>query len=91
MATQNTISQSLKSIVPGLALLLACANPLDEAGAQFSQLLCALTGELFKFLPCLLTGAVQSLGSYALDHGQFFAYLGNLASGWSMLRVLLGA
>jgi hypothetical protein len=91
MATQNITSQSLKSIVPGLALLLVCANPLDEAAAQFSHLLCALTGELFKFLPSILTGAIQFLGTYALDHGQFFACLGNLASGWSLLRVLLGA
>jgi hypothetical protein len=91
MATQNTIQQSLKSVVPGLALLLACANPLDEAAVQFSHLLCALTGELFQLLPGILTGTVQFLGAYALDHGQLFAYLGNLASGWSLLRLLLGA
>jgi hypothetical protein len=91
MATRNLISQSLKSVVSGFALLFACAHPVDEAAAQFSHVLCALTGELFKFLPSILTGAIQFLGTYALDHGQFFAYLGNLASGWSLLRVLLGA
>jgi hypothetical protein len=57
MATPNTTFQSSKSKLPavsGFAILSICVNALDAAEAQFSHLLGALSGELFKVLPSII-------------------------------------
>ena len=57
MAIQKTTSPSPKAqatAVFGLVPLLLCADPLDEAAAQFSHLICALTCELLKFAPSII-------------------------------------
>jgi hypothetical protein len=89
MAMLNTISQSNKATLPalsGFALLFLCVNPLDEAAAQFSHLLCALTGELFKFVPSIILAVFQAFETYALDHAQLFQCLQTLVSSWPLLH-----
>src|SRR5450432_1959022 len=64
MATQTTIFRSYKSALPcfaGFAILSLCVNALDAAAAQFSHVLCALTGELFKILPSIMLAALQGV------------------------------
>lgn len=89
MATPNTNFQSLKSISPalsGFAILSLCVNALDAAAAQFSHLLCALTGELFKVLPSIMLAGLQAFETYALDHAQLLAICHVLVCAWPMLH-----
>jgi len=89
MATQNTIFKSSKSALPcfaGFAILSLCVNALDAAAAQFSHVLCALTGELFKILPSIMLAALQAFETYALDHAQFLAICHMLVCAWPLLH-----
>ena len=94
MATRNTIFQSSKSISPalsGFAILSLCVNALDAAAAQFSHLLCALTGELFKVLPSIMLAGLQAFETYALDHAQFLAICHTLVCAWPLLHFVFRA
>jgi hypothetical protein len=89
MATQNTNLQSSKSISPalsGFAIFSLCVNALDAAAAQFSHVLCALSGELFKVLPSIMLAALQAFETYALDHAQFLAICHALVWVWPLVH-----
>jgi hypothetical protein len=95
MTIQKTTSQSPKAQVTamfGLVSLLLCADPLDEAAAQFSHLICALTCELLKFAPSIIILAGgHALGSYILAHQQLFLSVQTLLSLRQLLLVVCGA
>jgi hypothetical protein len=94
MGTQNTTSKSFKATLPavfGFALPFLWVDSLDRAAAQFSHLLCALTGELFKFLPSIMLAAFQAFETYALDHAQLFACLQTLVFSWPLLHFIFRA
>ena len=85
MAIQNTntTSKALKAPLTalfGLVPLLLCGDLLGEAAAQFSRLLCALTGELLKFAPSIVLAGCDALGSYILAHQQVFLCVQTLLS-----------
>jgi hypothetical protein len=94
MDTQNTIFQSSKSISPalsGFAILSPCVNALDAAAAQFSHVLCALTGELLKVLPSIMLAVLQAFETCALDHAQFVAICHTLVCAWPLLHFVFRA
>jgi hypothetical protein len=94
MAIQKTTSQSPKAQVTavfGLVSLLLCAAPLDEAAAQFSHLICALTCELLKFAPSIILAGCHALGSYILAHQQLLLSVQTLLSLRQLLLVVCGA
>jgi hypothetical protein len=94
MTIQKTTSQSPKAQVTamfGLVSLLLCADPLDEAAAQFSHLICALTCELLKFAPSIILAGGHALGSYILAHQQLFLSVQTLLSLRQLLLVVCGA
>jgi hypothetical protein len=94
MATQNTIFRSSKSALPcfaGFAVLSLCVNALDAAAAQFSHVLCALTGELFKILPSIMLAALQAFETYALDHAQFLAICHMFVCAWPLFHFVFRA
>lgn len=94
MAIQKTTSQSPKAPVTavfGLVPLLLCADPLDEAAAKFSHLICALTCELLKFAPSIILAGCHALGSYILAHQQLFLSVQTLLSLRQLLLVVCGA
>ena len=93
MATQNSLSRFPKGTTPALfsfALSFLCAGPLQQASRHFDGLLCALAGELLKYVPSILVEAGHGLGGYALDHVQFFTSIESLVSLCSVLRLLTG-
>jgi hypothetical protein len=94
MAAPNTIFQNSKSTLPalsGFAILSLCVNALDAAAAQFSHILCALTGELFKVLPSIMLAGLQAFETYVLDHAQFLAICHMLICAWPLLHFVLRA
>jgi hypothetical protein len=94
MVTRSTIFQSSKSISPalsGFAILSLCVNALDAAAAQLSNLLGALTGELFKILPSIMLAGLQVFETYALDHAQFLAICHMLVCAWPLLHFVFRA
>ena len=94
MAIQKTTSQSPKAQVTamfGLVSILLCADPLDEAAAQFSHLICALTCELLKFAPSIILAGGHALGSYILAHQQLFLCVQTLLSFNRLLHVICGS
>ena len=94
MAIQKATSQSPKAKVTavfGLVPLLLCADPLDEAAAQFSHLICALACELLKFAPSIILAGCHALGSYILAHQQLFLSVQTLLSLRQLLLVVCGA
>ena len=94
MATRNTVFLNSKSIPPalsGFAILSLCVNALDAAAAQFSHLLCALTGEVFKVLPSIMLAALQALETCALDHAQFLVICHILVSTWPLIHLVFRA
>jgi hypothetical protein len=94
MATPSTVFQSPKSLTPaisGFALVSLCLNALDAAAAQITHLLCALTGELFKFLPSIMLAGLQAFETYALDHAQFLAICHTLVCAWPLLHFVICA
>jgi len=83
MAIQNTTSQAPKApltAIFGLVPLLLCGDPLGEATAHFSHLICALTCELLKFAPSIVLAGCDALGSYILAHQQVFLCVQTLLS-----------
>ena len=94
MAIQHTTSQGPKSQLPalfGFGLLLLRGNPLDEAAAHLCHLICALTGELFKFAPSIILAGCHALGSYILAHQQLFLSVQTLLSFRQLLHFICGA
>jgi len=94
MAIQNTTCQSPKSQLAALLAavpLLLCGDPLGEVAAGFSHLICALTGELLKFAPCVVLAGGNALGSYILAHEQIFLCVQTLLSSWQLLHCIFGA
>lgn len=94
MTRQSTLFQSTKSITPaisGFALVSICVNALDAAAAQFSHLLCALTGELFKVLPSIILAGLQAFETYTLDHAQFLSICHTLVCAWPLLHFVFRA
>lgn len=94
MGTRNTIFQGSKSISPalsGFAILSLCVNALDAGAAQFSHVLCALTGEFFEGLPSIMLAGLQSFAAYALDHAQFLAICHTLVCAWPLLQAVFHA
>jgi hypothetical protein len=94
MAIQNTTSRTPKS--QRLALLafvpfLLCGDPLGEAAAHFSYLICALTGELLKFAPSIILAGCQALESCILAHQLLFLGVQTLLSSWQVLQCVFGA
>lgn len=92
MDLRNTIFQGSKSISPalsGFAILTLCVNALDAGAAQFSHVLCALTGELFDVLPSIMLAGLLASEAYALDHAQFLAICHTLA--WPLLQAVFHA
>lgn len=94
MTAPDTIFRSSKSALPrfaGFALLSVCVNALDAAAAQFSHLLCALTGEVFKVLPSIMLAAFQAFETCALDHARVLAFCHMLISAWPLLHFMFRA
>jgi hypothetical protein len=94
MATQNTTSQARKAPLTtlfGLVPLVLCGNPLSEAPAHFSHLICALTVELLKFAPSIVLAGCHALGSYIFAHQQLFLCVQTLLSSWQILHLVCGA
>jgi hypothetical protein len=94
MATQNTTSRAPKApltAVFGLVPLLLCGDPLAEAAAHFSHLICALTGELLKFAPSIILAGCQALESCIFAHQLLFLGVQTLLSSWQVLQCALGA
>ncbi len=94
MATRNALFQSFRSIDPaisGFALVSLCVNALDAVAAQFTHLLCALTGELFKVLPSITLAGLQAFETYALDHAQFLAICHTVLCAWPLLHFVFRA
>lgn len=93
MAAPNTIFRNSKPTLPAVsvALFSLCVNALDAAAAQFSHLLCALTGELFKVLPSILLASLQAFESYALDHAGFVAIFHGLVAAWPLIHFVIQA
>jgi hypothetical protein len=94
MATQNTTSQARKAPLTalfGLVPLVLCGNPLSEAAAHFSHLICALTVELLKFAPSIVLAGCHALGSYIFAHQQLFLCVQTLLSSWQILHLVCGA
>jgi hypothetical protein len=93
MAAPNTIFRNSKSTLPAVsfALLSLCVNALDAAAAQFSHLLCALSGEFFKVLPSILLAALRAFETYALDHAGFLAIFHGLVAAWPLLQFVFRA
>jgi hypothetical protein len=93
MAIQNTISQGPKSPLAalfGLVPLLLCGDPLGEAAASLSHLVCALTGELLKFAPSIILAAAHALEGCFFAHQQLFLCVQTLLSSWQLLHCILG-
>jgi hypothetical protein len=89
MATQNTTSQAAKltlTVVFRLAPLILSGDPLSEAAAHFSHLICALTCALLKFAPSIVWAGCHILGSYILAHQHLFLYVQTLLSSWQLLH-----
>jgi hypothetical protein len=94
MPIQNTTSQAPKApltVVFRLVPLLLCGDPLGEAAAHLSHLICALTGELLKFAPSIILAGGHALGSCIFAHQQLFLCVQTLLSSWQLLHCILGA
>lgn len=94
MAIQHTTPLSPKlqlSAIFGFALLLLRVNPLDEAATHLCHLICALTGELFKFAPSIILAGCHALGSCILAHQQLFLSVQTLLSFRQLLYFVCGA
>ena len=95
MAIQKTTSQAPKApvsaVFAALAPLLLCADPLEAAVAQFSHLICVLTGELLKFAPSIVLAGCHALGSYILAHQQLVLSVQTLLSFRQLLLLVCGA
>jgi hypothetical protein len=94
MAIQNTTSQGPKSELAalfGLVPLLLCGDPLGEAAAPLSHLVCALTGELLKFAPSIILATAHALEGCFFAHQQLFLCVQTLLSSWQLLHCILGA
>jgi hypothetical protein len=94
MAIQNTTSQAPKApltAIFGLVPLLLCGDPLGEATAHFSHLICALTCELLKFAPSIVLAGCDALGSYILAHQHLFLWVQTLLSFSPLLHFICGA
>jgi hypothetical protein len=71
MAKQHTTSKAPESQVAALfgsVLFSFYGDPLGEASAHFSHLICALTGELLKFAPSVILAGCHALGNYIFAH-----------------------
>ena len=91
MAIQHTTSQGPKSQFPalfGFGLLLLRGNPLDEAATHFCHLICAVTGELFKFAPSIILTIGQALESFVFAHHVLFLCVQTLLSFWQLLHFI---
>ena len=95
MAIQHTTSQAAKlhlSAIFGFgAASYLRVNPLDEAAAHLCHLICALTGELFKFAPSIILAGCHALGSCILAHQQLFLSVQTLLSFRQLLHFICGA
>ena len=94
MTIQHATSQGPKSQFPalfGFGVVLLRGNPLDEAAAHFCHLICALTGEVFKFAPSIILACCQALGNYILAHQQLFLSVQTLLSFRQLLHFIYGA
>src|ERR1700686_2094787 len=91
MAIQNTTSRAPKSQRPALLAFVPfplCGDPLGEAAAHFSHLICALTGELLKFAPSIILAGCQALESCIFAHQLLFLGVQTLLSSWQMLHCI---
>jgi hypothetical protein len=94
MTIQHATSQGPKSQFParfGFGVVLLRGNPLDEAAAHFCHLICALTGEVFKFAPGIILACCQALGNYILAHQQLLLSVQTLLSFRQLLHFIYGA
>jgi hypothetical protein len=94
MAIHNTNSQAAKltlTAVFRLVPLILSGDPLSEAAARLSHLVCALTCELLKFAPSIVWAGCHILGSYILAHQHLFLCVQTLLSSWQLLQGILRA
>src|ERR1700684_274314 len=94
MATKNTPSKAAKltlTAVFRLVPLILSGDPLSEAAAHLSHLVCALTCELLKFAPSIVWAGCHILGSYILAHQHLFLCVQTLLSSWQLLHCILRA
>jgi hypothetical protein len=94
MAIQSKTSQAPESKLSALFAFvpfLLCADPLGQATAHFSHLICALTGELLKFAPSIILAGCQALENCILAHQLLFLGVQTLLSSWQVLRCIFGA
>jgi hypothetical protein len=92
MATQNTTSQAAKlTLTAVFGLVIPSGDPLSEAAAHLSHLVCALTCALLKFAPSIVWAGCHILGSYILAHQHLFLCVQTLLSSWQLLHCILRA
>jgi hypothetical protein len=94
MAIQNKTSQAPESKLPALFAFvpfLLCVDPLGQAAAHFSHLICALTCELLKFALSIILAGCQALASCIFAHQLLFLGVQTLLSSWQVLQCVLGA
>jgi hypothetical protein len=94
MAIQYTTSRRPKSRVTaliGFGLLLVRGNPIDAAATRLCHLICALTGELFKFAPSIILAGCRALESCFFAHHEFLQCVQSLLPVWQLLHFIFGA
>jgi hypothetical protein len=94
MAIHNTNSQAAKltlTAVFRLVPLILSGDPLSNAAADLSHLVCALTCALLKFAPSIVWAGCHILGSYILAHQHLFLCVQTLLSLSRLLHFICSA